>query len=716
MLALFFAQAAGAQEAQKDYINYQGIARNVDGQLMAEEAITLGIALKFGAANAASQYEEHHSVTTDANGVFSLKIGNGNTVAGDYKNLPWGSGATYMTVTINGNAIGTTEMMAVPYAIRSGDGDDQSADEVPYNNAVSGLTASTAQAAIDELATSGTVDGDNNPVNEIQTISFDASTNQLSLTDGGVVTIPSGGTDADADPTNEFQLLNFDVGTNELSLSDGNSVTIPSGGTDADPTNEIQDISLSGTDLTISEGSTIDLAPIVPPGGTDDQNLILTGDVLTIENGSGSVDLSSYAGDDADADPTNEIDVTSENGILLGDGATVSGLIGTAEGQVPKWDVALDNWVLGTDQIGGGGSSLWSEDANGINYSLGNIGIGASSSTFPLNISTDSDRSINISSSNTDNYIAFNNAGGFKGYAGIFNGDEDMDFGTGFLNTTGKVHLVTSTFPRLTVAADGNVGIGTQTPDVNLEVAGAGTVRSRMTSTDAGTVALQWLREGAANTDWMITAGSGGMSISHSSSDFSGAVVHTRLTEDGILDVGGGIRSANLEGTGQRNVVADADGNLMVESSTAGSSRKSNYFQSGSLTDEILARTIYTPIGPEMIFTKEYAESFIEVTVNSSAYMRVPSSRRIAPGDGSIYATRFQVRLDGRVADFGSDALLDISNNADNLSIFNVFEDLPIGNHNIAIFVKFLWVDGSRVEVKLDKDNLGGKIIVKETF
>lgn len=75
--------------------------------------------------------------------------------------------------------------------------------------------------------------------NELQTLSFDAGTNELSLSDGNSVTIPSGGTDADADPINEIQTISFDVSTNELSLSDGGTVTIPSSGTDADadPTN-----------------------------------------------------------------------------------------------------------------------------------------------------------------------------------------------------------------------------------------------------------------------------------------------------------------------------------------------------------------------------------------------------------------------------------------------------------------------------------------------
>ena len=54
---------------------------------------------------------------------------------------------------------------------------------------------------------------------------------------------------------------------------------------DADPTNEIQDISLTGTDLSISGGSTVDLATIQDGTGTDDQNISgsgLSGTDLTI--------------------------------------------------------------------------------------------------------------------------------------------------------------------------------------------------------------------------------------------------------------------------------------------------------------------------------------------------------------------------------------------------------------------------------------------------
>ena len=532
VLSLMLSLVAWAQTGQSNFINYQGVARDGQGQLMADTQMTLQLALRFGSPNDGVAYEENHTVATDANGVFSLQIGSGATTTGNYETLPWGNQAAFISVSLDGTPLGTTEIMAVPYAISSGDA-QQTAAEVPYDNAGSGVPVTNTQEALDALFTNGgsgtddqnleltddilrieggmgsidlsnyiddadadptnelqdiALDGailsitngssldlepllppggsddqnleltgdvlniegglgsvnlsnyiddaDADPANELQTLSFDAGTNELSLSNGNSVTIPSGGTDADADPTNELQdialdgailsitngssldlepllppggsddqnleltgdvlniegglgsvnlsnyiddadadpanelqTLSFDAGTNELSLSNGNSVTIPSGGMDADPDpmNEIQDISLDGTELSITNGSTIDLAPLIPPGGTDNQNLELTGDVLTIEDGTGSVDLSTYI-DDADADPLNEVDVTAQTGILLGDGTDVTGLIGINDGQVPKWDATTSTWVPGDDEMGTGGASV--EELNDLSDAI----------------------------------------------------------------------------------------------------------------------------------------------------------------------------------------------------------------------------------------------------------------------------------------------------------------------------------------------------------
>mgnify|MGYP006248133495 FL=1 len=108
----------------------------------------------------------------------------------------------------------------------------------------------------------------------------------MSISSGSTIdlsVLQDGVTDADADPANEIQDISLS-GT-DLSISSGSTVdlSVLQDGTDdadADPANEIQDISLSGTDLSISSGSTVDLSTI-----SIDQTLSLNVDTLSISGG-----------------------------------------------------------------------------------------------------------------------------------------------------------------------------------------------------------------------------------------------------------------------------------------------------------------------------------------------------------------------------------------------------------------------------------------------
>jgi len=486
---LFFG-ALSAQEIQKNFINYQGVARDASNELMVDANMRITIGIKFGGANTIAVYEENHNITTDANGVFSLLIGNGNAAQGNYNNLPWGSAATFVTVAINGSLVGTTELMAVPYAISSGNADDQSAAEVLYDNSVSGLSAMTAQEAIDELILGGNVD-------------------------------------ADPDPTNELQLLSFDSATNELSISDGNTVSMPSGGTDADadPTNELQDISLVGTELTITEGSTIDLAPIVPPGGTDNQELSfnIATKVLEIEDGN-SVDLSSLSG--------------------------------------------------------GAGSSLWSENAGNIYYNSGKVGIGTSTPQTSLSIETDGS---NWNLTDTEGDFRIGDAthrlkmSTSTGGAGAGNARIRAQGGSN------RLLLGSGTDDVLTVL-DQQVGIGTLDPTAPLDVAGKNNWNPNTTEADLRIgyetyrlkVGVALDGAGAGDTRIRTEGGTNRMMLGGGANDVliitdTNVGVGT-ITPGASLDVQGDIRSSDLAGSGQRNVMADADGNLVIGAGSGGGS------------------------------------------------------------------------------------------------------------------------------------------------
>ena len=130
--------------------------------------------------------------------------------------------------------------------------------------------------------------GTSNPSQKLVVVgTIESTTGGIKFPDGTTqTTAVTSINDADADPSNEIQDITFD-GAN-LSISSGTTVdlSVLQDGTmdaDADPTNEIQDIVFDGVDLSISSGSTVDLS-VLQDGTTD-----------------------------ADADPNNEIQTLSIN-------------------------------------------------------------------------------------------------------------------------------------------------------------------------------------------------------------------------------------------------------------------------------------------------------------------------------------------------------------------------------------------------------------------
>ncbi len=460
---------------------YQAVARDANAQVMMNQVVGLRFSLVEDMMTGNVVYAEVHYPTTSDRGVFSLEVGNGNQQTGSMMNVDWANHNYFLRVEMDpqaGNAfqlMGISQLLSVPYAMHAAtveDKDDADADPnnelqvIAFDQITNTLTLSDGgQVDLSSLAggsggtddqtlllngtsltiedgnsvdlsvvQDGVTDADANPTNEIQNLSFNPNTNQLTISDGNTITIPSGGTDADADPTNELQSiskfgntvtlsnnggtfidevndgdanpsnelqnlsfntntnqltisngntitipsggtdadadpsneiqtlsqnglnvslsnnggtinvadndndnsnelqnLSFDTNTNQLTISNGNTITIPSGGTDADPdpSNELQNLGLSGTQISISDGNTIDLAPILPPDGTDDQTLNLNGTSLSIENGN-AIDLSVIQDgvNDADADATNELQSlsfdTNTNQLTISDGNSIT--------------------------------------------------------------------------------------------------------------------------------------------------------------------------------------------------------------------------------------------------------------------------------------------------------------------------------------------------------------------------------------------------------
>ena len=62
------------------------------------------------------KYTESHSIVTNEYGLASATIGRGATVD-DFSSIEWGDGAYFLSVNINGEEIGSSQLLSVPYAL-----------------------------------------------------------------------------------------------------------------------------------------------------------------------------------------------------------------------------------------------------------------------------------------------------------------------------------------------------------------------------------------------------------------------------------------------------------------------------------------------------------------------------------------------------------------------------------------------------------------------
>lgn len=136
-----------------------------------------------------------------------------------------------------------------------------------------------------------------------------------------------------------------------------------------------------------------------------------------------------------------------------------------------------------------------------------NVGIGTTNPLTTLDVNSTASFLARFNGGN-NMYLAFYENGTYRGYLGSFSGaDADVDFGTGGGNATGKVHLTIQASPRLTIASNGNVGIGEMSPGSRLEVLGNANIRGRLLINGLGGSNGQVLTsKGASAPEWAFPA------------------------------------------------------------------------------------------------------------------------------------------------------------------------------------------------------------------
>ncbi len=134
-------------------INYQGVARQANGNPIVNQNISLRLSIRQATANGAVLYTETHALTTNVFGLYTTAIGSGTAVSGTFTSINWASGLKFLEVEIdpaggsNYLAMGTTQFNSVPYALFA-----QNAD-----NAVNAQTATNAWSKTGNSGTNSSI-------------------------------------------------------------------------------------------------------------------------------------------------------------------------------------------------------------------------------------------------------------------------------------------------------------------------------------------------------------------------------------------------------------------------------------------------------------------------------------------------------------------------------------------------------------------------------
>ncbi len=117
-LAVFSISTFSAQSVPQ-LINYQAVAHNSAGSPLANQSVSATVIIRSGGATGPIVYQETHSVTTNQFGLFYYQIGSGTIVSGTFSAINWGAQPHFLNTVVNGDDLGTVQLISVPYALAS---------------------------------------------------------------------------------------------------------------------------------------------------------------------------------------------------------------------------------------------------------------------------------------------------------------------------------------------------------------------------------------------------------------------------------------------------------------------------------------------------------------------------------------------------------------------------------------------------------------------
>ncbi len=106
-----------------EMFNYQGVLRNLSGDIIKSTNISLQISLLEGSSTSPASYMEDHNVQTNSSGQFAIQIGGGSNPTGSFSSIDWSFGQVYLKVSVDETGgtsyqdLPVVQLLTVPYAM-----------------------------------------------------------------------------------------------------------------------------------------------------------------------------------------------------------------------------------------------------------------------------------------------------------------------------------------------------------------------------------------------------------------------------------------------------------------------------------------------------------------------------------------------------------------------------------------------------------------------
>ncbi len=121
ILLLLLSITSGVFSQTTNGFSYQAVLRGSNGQVLANQNVTLRLSLT-NEAGTTVYYAESHALQTDARGIVNLVVGKGTVLSGDFSQVPWPTGGVFLKVELSTNGtsyvtMGSQRVTSVPYAL-----------------------------------------------------------------------------------------------------------------------------------------------------------------------------------------------------------------------------------------------------------------------------------------------------------------------------------------------------------------------------------------------------------------------------------------------------------------------------------------------------------------------------------------------------------------------------------------------------------------------